>query len=860
MTILRFSPIGPMLCLLCLTSISVASFAAGSAPTVDEFEFDQKMLWGSKQDKAAADLSKFSRGNPVSPGDHDIQLYVNESFYQGATVHFVDSGDANAATPCFSRVQIQGLGLALDKLSPADQLWVKGDRGTECVLIQRLVADATTRFDFTEQRLDVYVPQAFLVFRSIDYIDPALWDDGINAGRLNYNLNLFNSDFGGQNQTLGFLQLESGFNLNSWRLRNISALNKNETGVDFQAQRTFAQTDIAEVNSTLTIGDSYTDGQLFDSHGVRGVFLGTDDRMLPASQRGYAPVVRGTANTNAKVTITQGGVVLYQQAVSPGPFEITDLMSIGYGRDLEVTVTEADGAKKIFTVPYSPTAQLLRPGYVRVASAIGQAWSPSLDYYKPMVAQTTVQYGLSNALTVFGGALGSEDYFSSDVGGAISTPFGGLSADITLAQNKLKNVKDGSGGSLRVVYSNYLEPTKTNITLSSYRYSTSGFWSFSDMVQTEDARQSGYDDIFDSRLSFSDRQKGRFDINLQQGLKDDWGRVSISGTTRNYWNREGSDTQYQLTYSNRYKELNYDISATRIYDQYDRIDNEIRVSFTVPLSISNGMSRQYVSGRAWSGSATGSQSQLELSGVAGAHQQYAYSASASQDLDNTSAGSYGLNGSYQGPYAQVSGGVTQGNDYRQTTLGVAGGIVAHGGGVTFGQPLGETVALIEAKDAGGANILNAFGAGIDNHGYGLAPYLSPYIRNRVEIDPEGLSSDLMLETSSAETIPAAGSIVLVRFETSKENSILIKTKFSDGSPLPFGAEIVDNRNGSTVGYVGQAGHAFVRNIEPTGRLTVKLANDSSCEINYDLKVSQQDVTPSDDIKTVGGVCLSTSQG
>jgi hypothetical protein len=40
--------------------------------------------------------------------------------------------------------------------------------------------------------------------------------------------------------------------------------------------------------------------------------------MLPDSQKGYAPVVRGIARTNAQVVVRQNGYIIYQTYVAPG--------------------------------------------------------------------------------------------------------------------------------------------------------------------------------------------------------------------------------------------------------------------------------------------------------------------------------------------------------------------------------------------------------------------------------------------------------------------------------------------------------------------------------------------------------------
>jgi hypothetical protein len=61
----------------------------------------------------------------------------------------------------------------------------------------------------------------------------------------------------------------------------------------------------------------------------------SDDEMLPDSQRGFAPTIRGMAHSNAKVTISQHGYVIYETFVSPGAFAINDLYPTAQSGDLE---------------------------------------------------------------------------------------------------------------------------------------------------------------------------------------------------------------------------------------------------------------------------------------------------------------------------------------------------------------------------------------------------------------------------------------------------------------------------------------------------------------------------------------------
>lgn len=84
--------------------------------------------------------------------------------------------------------------------------------------------------------------------------------------------------------------------------------------------------------------------------------------MLPQSMRGFAPVVRGVANSTALLSIRQGGVLLHESTVPPGPFEIEDMYASGINQDLQVSLREADGSVRSFTIPYQAAPLALRPG------------------------------------------------------------------------------------------------------------------------------------------------------------------------------------------------------------------------------------------------------------------------------------------------------------------------------------------------------------------------------------------------------------------------------------------------------------------------------------------------------------------
>lgn len=78
------------------------------------------------------------------------------------------------------------------------------------------------------------------------------------------------------------------------------------------------QRSIRSINSNLVMGESSSLNGIFDSVPFTGIQLATDTSMLPESMRGYAPIIRGIARTNARVIIKQNGYQVYQTYVAPG--------------------------------------------------------------------------------------------------------------------------------------------------------------------------------------------------------------------------------------------------------------------------------------------------------------------------------------------------------------------------------------------------------------------------------------------------------------------------------------------------------------------------------------------------------------
>ena len=139
--------------------------------------------------------------------------------------------------------------------------------------------------------------------------------------------------------------------------------------------------------NTLTIGDSSTSGDVFDSFQFRGLKLASDPSMWPDSQRGFAPTVRGIAQSNAEVTIKQNGYIIYQTHVPAGSFEITDIYPTTSSGGLHVIIKEADGSERSFFQPFSSVPIMLRENMIRNEFTMGnialrEALTKSISFYR----------------------------------------------------------------------------------------------------------------------------------------------------------------------------------------------------------------------------------------------------------------------------------------------------------------------------------------------------------------------------------------------------------------------------------------------------------------------------------------------
>lgn len=805
---------------------------AGISPAWGNDYFDPALLSQGDDLQAITDLSAFESAGQIPPGTYLVTIVVNRSEYGQHRVVFTPSSAKGQVSPELTPAFLAEMGVNTSVL-PAF-MGLPPDKPVDD--LHTLIPDAQVHFDFQQQRLDLSIPQIAMKPDASSMVDPALWDQGMTAFLLNYTLNGGRSRQDGQGaqstseQTNLFLGLRSGFNWQAWRLRSDMTYSRNDSHSGYGDTRrnqntsfsnTYLQRDIQAWRSDVLAGESNTDNEVFDSIPFRGVKLSSSEDMLPFNLRGFAPAISGIAQSNARVTVSQNGNVVYQTYVAPGPFRISDLYQTGQGGDLTVTVTEADGSVRIWTQAFSALPVMQRPGGLKYELTAGRYHGGITNGSREAsFALATLIYGLPHDITLYGGGLVAEKYASAVAGSGVSLgDFGALSADITLSSANLYDERK-SGQSYRVRYAKSLLTTGTSVDLTAYRYSTQHYYSFADF------NNSGYQLNEDEVPWALARQRSDFQVRVSQQLGA-YGSLYLSGARSDYWGDEQVNNTLSAGYNGSWRGVSYGLaySIDRIKSGGDWPQNrQLAFNMQLPFSLfgpSSAFSRSYASYQMTHNSEGRVQQQV---GVNGSAAQDRLSYSLMQGWSNDSQSGNGgkststLNLGWQGSQGMASAGYSHSSRYNSLNMSGNGGLVVHPNGVTLSQSFGSSVAVVRAPGAAGVSVMNG-GVRTDNRGYAVVPYLSPYQNNTVSLNPSTLPEDVDLPQSSTNVYPTKGAVVAATFAPRTGYQALV-TLTQAGMPLPFGTLVTLAGEGAEInsGIVGDAGQVYLSGLPEQSKL------------------------------------------
>lgn len=822
-----------------LTVIITGIFSkAMSHEITDEYIFDSSLFKGSNFNQMA--LEKLSKNDAILPGNYKLDVYINKQFLGHFPV--IVKAYAGRDLPCLSAILIRSIRfkkLASDDVSDG-----------KCYFLADLEPKATAHLSISSFRMDITIPQSLLIVKPRGWINPAEYDTGIDIGFFNYLTNYYHVSYSGQNvnnQDSAWLSLNGGVNFGTWQYRQSGSATWNQQqGASWHTLRSYIQRPIPSISSELMAGQLITNGDFFSGLSYSGFNLTTSQAMLPDTQQGYAPVIRGVANTNAKISVRQNGNEIYQTTVPPGSFEITDLNPTNNNGDLLVEVTEADNTVKKFIVPFSAIPESIRPGVSRYNLALGKTRGMSSDAH---FGDLIYQRGLTNALTGNSGVRVSDGYVSTVFGGVYASQLGAIGSDITYSRASMPEGNVLQGWMSRVSWSKTFPVSGTTVSLASYHYSTSGYRDLSSILGLR------YDSFSTAnRLQYASEQRERFDVTMTQNMNT-MGSLFVTAATQNYRNGRARDTQYQIGYGKTFDSgisLGLAVNRQKVGSSggMGYQETAVTAAFSVPLFPKSGRSSS-LSTTVNHSDAGGSQYQTSLSGTVDEQQNISYSVGATYDEQlNQST----LSGSIQDRLPRITLGMngSAGKNYWQLSGNAQGGAAVHSGGLTLGPYLGDTFGLVEAKGAEGAKLFSSPQTRIDSNGYALVPSMTPYRYNSVSLDPAGMKGNAEILDSQKQVVPVSGAVSRVIFRTKTGTAMLITVRTPQGKTIPMGSPVFDDL-GNYAGIAGQGGQIYVRAEKESGYFTLTWGENSQCQIPYSLSVAERNMS----LVTLGASCERT---
>jgi outer membrane usher protein PapC len=796
------------------------SLALGTPMTVvyaaDEIQFNTDVL--DVSDRKNIDLTQFSRGGYIMPGTYGMVIHVNKSDLSEQQVSFYPpEDDANGSWACLTRALVSQLGFKEQTLSKLNW-W----HNNEC-LDPHSVQGMDVRGDLATSSLYLNIPQAFLEYTDENWDPPSRWDEGIPGLLLDYNVNGRSQ----QQQRDGSKSYNlsgngtTGANVGAWRLRADWQVNLDHqtgsgqpTNTRFDWSRYYAYRAISSLRSKLTLGENYLDSGMFDSFRFSGVSLTSDDNMLPPNLRGYAPEVVGVAKTNAKVTISQQGRVLYETTVAAGPFRIQDINDAVSGQ-LDVRVEEQDGSVQVFTINTSNIPYLTRPGSVRFKLATGRPSDWQHRSQGPYFGTGEFSWGVSNGWSLYGGALLGGDYNALSVGvGRDLMALGAISFDTTESRARLPNNEGTlSGGSYRLSYSKNFDEYDSQVTFAGYRFSEQDFMSMSEFL---DARQYG---------TRTGNGKEMYTITFNKHFRELGLSSYLNYSHETYWDRPVND-RYTLTLSRyfdlgRFRNLSLSLSAYR--NAFNGIkDDGAYLSLSVPWGDKSTVSYNTTVNRSDTTHGVSYYDQIDE------RSNYQISAGTSRS-GGSASGYYNRNGDI----ARVSANASyQENRYSAVGLTAQGGmtITPEGGALHRAGMIGGTRMLIDTQ--GVTNVpVKGFGSISRTNVWGKAVIgdVNSYYRNNASIDLNQLGNNAEATKSVVQATLTEGAIGYRKFDVIAGEKAMAVIKLADGSEPPFGATVINARNQQT-GIINDEGSVYLSGINPGDTMTVHWNGSARCEV------------------------------
>ncbi|MGY2138089.1 fimbria/pilus outer membrane usher protein [Pseudomonas reactans] len=623
------------------------------------------------------------------------------------------------------------------------------------------------------------------------------------AALINYDLTGLYNNYGDDTSRFGSANTEVGFNAGDWIVRSRQVQTwqdrtSSTTHLDAYAQRTFARH-----QAVLQAGQINLYNPVLAGAQITGVQVLTEEALQDQNQ---GATIDGIANGPAQVEVRQNGTLIHSTVVPAGPFSLSNVPRLNGRSDVEVTVKEATGEERRFTVPAAMLGLgLPAPGY---SVAAGQVRSiGNSEGAEPWVVSAGYSAAPHPQVSVGSGVLAAEAYKSA-----------GLSLGLLPWQD--------SQVQLALVASDATRRTQERgvQTDLSWSQKLTERWS---LTAANSWRTQGYRDLTESTYITDTREQQRARYRDQQSATTSWSHPQLGAFTAGF----SRSSSFQGDNSSRGLAAwgtqvgGLSVSATAEWHMGGRRYNDDSVYLTASVPL--GSNRR---GRAWVRNA-GGEHRTGLGLNEQINDQLAYRVGVEHDTrDREVESSLGV--SALPYYSQLDFNYTRSDAERSSYQGGArGAVVLHGDGVTFSPyPVRDTFAVLSVGDMAGIKVNTPSGpVWTDWQGQAVASQLSAYGRSPLEVQTRSLPRNADINNGLAVVSAGRGAVERVEFGVALTRRALLTLD----RPIPRGSTVT-TEDGEFITLVQEHNQVFLPDVLDTRTLWIKAPDQPRCHLRFEL--------------------------
>ncbi|HHQ2585831.1 TPA: PefC/AfrB family outer membrane usher protein [Providencia rettgeri] len=670
----------------------------------------------------------------------------------------------------------------------------------QCYDISRYPGAQVT-FDNAKQTLSLSIPQIALD-ESTNQQD---WDYGITGVKVNYS-GYVSKTSSSKTQMYGDFDLYS--NMGRWVAFVRSSYLK-DSGTE--TSEATISTAIKPIQGSFIAGKTLTALSILPNFVFYGMALRSERDMRPWEMRGYAPVISGVVNSNAKITISQNGYILSSQVVPAGAYQLKNIAPVSNG-NITVTVEENDGTKTVRYYPVATLSSLLRANEINYNVAIGEREIAGKRENR-LFFLGAFDYGLTHFTFHTAGIL-HNDYKSAALGASKDLgQFGAISFNVNTAvstfQKQTPTMPEArqSGISYMLQYANSLTDN-TNLQLLAYRYTGKDYVDFNDFNP--------------NALYHRSNRKERYETILSQNF--DGSFLSLSGWIQTYRNAISNEVGANITYNTALKGIDLSFSADyQKLNDYNHDNYVFSVGVNIPFSV-------FDKNHFWTNSVNYDRRNKASfnSGISGSiNEKVNYSINTNKDRDNWSNSAY-----FGVDQRLINTGFAVSQNAHQTTgsVNASGSLLAtQETGLLFSNVRRDTVAIAKIKDI--QNVTFNDSPPTDGKGNTVIG-ISPYIENNLKINTEEVPNNIELLDSVQQFVPTDKAIIYREFKYSTIHRYILRLKKKNGEFISAGSS-VRTENNEYVGFVSNSGVLLLNLLNKPKTIFVLSPKGEQCTLNLE---------------------------